>query len=127
MAKFSKRSMERLLECHLDLQALFNEAIKDFDLTIITGYRGQAEQDQAFADGRSKLKFPMGRHNQMPSMAVDACPSPYNWEKDEPPIKELDAHLKKTADRLGIDIVYGGDWVGFKDTDHWELKQKGDV
>jgi peptidoglycan L-alanyl-D-glutamate endopeptidase CwlK len=124
MPNFSTASLKKLADCHSDLQTLFNEAVKTMDMTIVTGYRGQVEQDQAFKDGRSKLMFPHGKHNKLPSMAVDACPYPYDWSKNEPDIKILDAHIKKTAEALGIEITYGGDWTDFPDTDHWELKEK---
>jgi len=122
MPTFSARSQKKLADCDLKLQSIFNEAIKTMDMTIVTGYRGQVEQDQAFKDGRSLLKFPNGKHNQLPSKAVDACPYPYDWEKNEPDIRLLADHLKATAEALQIDLEYGGDWVGFKDTDHWQLK-----
>ncbi len=122
MPNFSEASKKKLIDCDTRLQSLFNKAVETMDMTIVTGYRGQVEQDQAFADGRSKLKFPHGKHNKLPSMAVDACPYPYNWEKNEPDIKLLDTHIKKTAADLGIEITYGGDWQDFPDTDHWELK-----
>jgi peptidoglycan L-alanyl-D-glutamate endopeptidase CwlK len=115
--------MAKLLECDLRLQSIFNEAVKTMDMTIVTGYRGEAEQNQAFADGRSKLKFPHGKHNKMPSMAVDACPYPYDWDKNVPDIKILADHIKATAEKLQIDITYGGDWADFPDTDHFELKE----
>lgn len=121
MFKYSETSRKRLSECHEDLQRLFNEIIKDHDVTIVTGYRGQEEQDKAFADGRSLLKFPHGKHNQLPSKAVDFCPSPYDWDKDSPPIRFLAEAIKLKADQMGIKVSYGGDWTGFKDTDHIEL------
>ena len=123
MPSFSETGKKRLADCDLRLQSIFNEAVKDMDMTIVTGYRGQEEQDKAFADGRSMLKYPNGKHNQCPSLAVDACPYPYDWEKNEPDIKILADHIKATAKKLEIDIVWGGDWKGgFVDTDHFELK-----
>jgi peptidoglycan L-alanyl-D-glutamate endopeptidase CwlK len=124
MPEFSQSSKDKLATCHPKLQQLFHEAIQTMDMTIVTGYRGQVEQDQAFADGRSKLQFPHGKHNQMPSLAVDACPFPYDWSTDQPPIKLLAEHIKATAQRLGVDITWGGDWVGFPDTDHFQLDFK---
>ncbi len=124
MPQFSGISLGKLATCHPDLQRLFNEAVKTMDMTIVTGFRNQADQDLAFKEGRSLLKFPHGLHNHTPSLAVDACPYPYDWDKNEPDIKILADHIKATAEKLGIDIVYGGDWKKFKDDDHFQLDIK---
>ncbi len=122
MAKFSDHSAEKLAQCHEDLQELFNALIVETDCTIVTGYRNQTDQDKAFADGLSHVKYPNGKHNSKPSFAVDACPSPYNWDTNTPPIEDFAKAVKKKADELGICISWGGDWAGWKDTDHFELK-----
>lgn len=64
MPKFGTRSRSNLETCHENLQKLFNEVIKHYDCSVICGHRGQQEQDQAFHDGRSKLKFPQSKHNK---------------------------------------------------------------
>ena len=125
MPNFSEHSKEKLATCDLRLQSIFNEAIKSMDMTIVTGYRGEVEQDQAFKDGRSLLKFPNGRHNRNPSLAVDACPFPYDWSTDSPPIKLLADHIKAVGESLQIEIEWGGECFGpdFRDTDHFQLKE----
>jgi peptidoglycan L-alanyl-D-glutamate endopeptidase CwlK len=74
MPKFSKRSKEKLDQCHILLQKIFNEVIKYHDCTVTCGNRNKEEQNKAFAEGFSKLKFPKSKHNQLPSLAVDVVP-----------------------------------------------------
>ena len=124
MPNFSSTSKERLATCHQDLQTLFNEVIKEFDCTILCGFRNQEDQDAAFNQGRSKLKWPHGKHNLSPSFAVDACPfpAPEVWSVET--FKEFADKVKEVAKRLQIDITYGGDWADFPDEDHYQLNIK---
>ena len=120
MPEFSARSKAMLGTAHEDLQKLFNEVIKDYDCIIIQGHRGQIEQDQDFAKGLSKLKWPNGRHNADPSLAVDACPQyTGDWPSDDK-FKEFADYVKACANTLNIKITWGGDWE-WKDNDHFEL------
>jgi peptidoglycan L-alanyl-D-glutamate endopeptidase CwlK len=131
MPSFSRISREKLATCHHDLQAVMNEAIKYTDFSIICGYRGQKEQDDAFTKGLSKLKFPNGKHNQDPSLAVDIAPYPIDW-KDIKRFIELKEVIFQVAGELGIHIRWGGDWnqngssadEKFLDLPHYELVTK---
>src|ERR1700692_337198 len=71
MPMFSQGSFSKLCTCHIDLQTLFYEVIKHFDCIVIEGNRGQSEQDAAFESGYTKLRYPNGKHNAIPSNAVD--------------------------------------------------------
>jgi len=44
-------------------------------------HRGKKEQDEAFARGTSKVKFPNSKHNKLPSLAVDIQPYPMSKDK----------------------------------------------
>ncbi len=123
MPEFGQTSFSRLRTCHQDLQRLFFELIKDTDCSITCGFRGQAEQDAAYADGFSKLKWPNGRHNKLPSLAVDVIPYPFNGWQDEEQFKDFAAKVKSKADELGIEVTWGGDWRGFKDLPHWQIDE----
>lgn len=83
MPTFSKISKDRLATCDERLQKVFNEVVKYFDCTIVQGHRGQAEQDAAYASGKSQLKWPNGNHNKFPSKAVDVMPYPIDWTDRE--------------------------------------------
>ena len=83
MPRFGSRSRKNLDTCHPDLQKVFNEVIKHVDCSIICGQRGKEDQNKAFKDGRSKVKYPNGRHNANPSKAVDVAPYPIDWDNLE--------------------------------------------
>lgn len=120
MPSFSTRSAARLLTCHHDLQRLFNEVIKHVDCTILCGHRGEQEQNEAYALGHSKVRFPNSKHNPNPSMAVDVAPYPVDWN-DLNRFREFAVIVKECAARMGIKVRHGGDWKGFPDWPHWEL------
>ncbi len=131
MPKFGKKSKERLNECHPDLQKLFNEVIKDTDCTILCGHRTEEEQDKAFKDKVSRLKWPESKHNTKPSMAIDVAPYPLDWQ-DTKKFYEFGKLVIKKAKELGINIRWGGDWdmdgdykdQKFNDLPHFELVTK---
>ena len=133
--RFSQRSLDRLGTCHPDLVLLITEALADpacpSDMTVLCGYRGEAEQNAAYDSGASKLRYPRSKHNKTPhSMAVDVAPYvggsvTWDWKHYYP----LADHIKATwarlqaAGRLSGDygLGWGGDWQTFKDGPHWQL------
>lgn len=128
MPTFSGRSLARLKTCHSDLQRLFLAVVREEDCTIICGHREEAEQERAYREKKSKLRFPQSKHNVFPSRAVDVAFWPLDW-------KDIEGHLAfgrfvvEKAKALGIPIVWGGDWDGdgksdderFLDLVHFEL------
>ena len=130
MPKFGKSSKRRLATCHEDLQELFNEVIKYFDCSIIEGHRGKEDQNKYFDEGKSKVKYPNGRHNANPSNAVDVVPYPVDW-KDTDRMYYFAGFVKGIAAIMGIPIRWGGDWndntevkdTNFKDLPHFELRR----
>ena len=79
MAKFGKTSQKKLNSCEEDLKRLFSEVVKHFDCSVLEGHRGEELQNKYYDEGKSKLKFPKGRHNAYPSKAVDVVPYPIDW------------------------------------------------
>ena len=128
MPKFGKRSKERLATCDERLQKVFNEVIKYIDCSVLEGHRGEARQNKLCDEGKSKVKYPNGRHNANPSNAVDVVPYPINW-KDTDRKYYFAGFVKGVAFKLGIPIRWGGDWndntevkdTNFKDLPHFEL------
>jgi peptidoglycan L-alanyl-D-glutamate endopeptidase CwlK len=120
MSEFGKRSRKELKTAHPNLQAIFNEVIKQYDCSVLCGHRGKADQDKAFADGKSKLKWPKSNHNKTPSRAVDVVPFPIDW-KNETEFYIMADIVKNIAKRLKIKVSWGGDWKTFRDLPHWEL------
>jgi peptidoglycan L-alanyl-D-glutamate endopeptidase CwlK len=135
MPSYSKKSADRLFTCDQQIQTLFNAVIIHRDCSILEGHRGQIDQDNFFALGKSKVKWPKGKHNKRPSEAIDATPYPIppNWGadhwKDMVIFYEFAAIVRYEAKRLGIKIRWGGDWDGdgdykdqtFDDLVHFEL------
>lgn len=122
MPTFSQRSLDNLETCDPRMQEVAHEAIKHFDFVVICGHRGQAEQDSAYAAGRSRLKYPKSKHNRNPSPAFDAIPFPIDWT-DIPRFQKLAAVMKKAAETVGVRITWGGDWSSFVDMPHYELAE----
>lgn len=123
MSELSKRSKLMLNTCHADLQRLVEEVNKECPLAVIEGHRSRARQDELFTKGFSKTKWPISRHNTEPSEAVDIMPLPIDW-KDLTRLKEFATVVKRHAIALGIEIEWGGDFRGFFDGPHWQLKKK---
>jgi peptidoglycan LD-endopeptidase CwlK len=80
--KYSEKSLEKIRQLHKDLQVVLMEAIKHVDINIVCGHRDKVEQDKAYAEGNSKLKFPRSKHNKLPVEAVDIIPYPTGYPKD---------------------------------------------
>lgn len=79
------------------------------------------EQNRAFDEGYSQLRYPASRHNSDPSMAVDLIPYPtgYNSIKE---FYKMATYIMMAANELEIPIQWGGHWRNFKDYPHFELK-----
>lgn len=128
MPKFSKRSQTKLDTCHPDLKTLFTKVVETFDCTVLCGYRGEEEQNDAYDSGRSKVRYPDGKHNHNPSNAVDVAPYPIDWN-DKDRFYFFAGFVKGLATSMGIKIRWGGDWDGdndlkdqtFFDLPHFEL------
>jgi len=128
MPYFGSRSRANLSECDPRLQEVFNAVINTVDCTIFTGYRDQKTQDDLYHQGKSKLKFPHSKHNQKPSMAVDAAPYPIDW-KDRERATLFAGFVMGVATGLGVKLRWGGDWDGdwevndnnFDDLWHFEI------
>ena len=124
MASFGQTSLERLATCHQDLQKIAFELIKEMDVTIACGHRGEEDQNKAFANGFSKLKWPYSMHNTIPSLAVDIVPyNPQARDLDWSPEKmdEMLDRIAKIAERLDIKLRFGRDFKRLGDKDHIEL------
>lgn len=128
MAKYGSSSKRRLSTCHDDLQRVFNEVIKYVDCSILEGHRGEEKQNEYFEKGNSKVKFPNGRHNANPSMAVDVMAYPIDWE-DRERNTLFAGFVLGMAKSMGVNLRWGGDWDSdfnlkenyFDDHPHFEL------
>jgi len=130
MPRFGSRSINRIKTCDQRLQELFYEVVKHFDCTIIEGHRGEERQNKAYNDGKSKVKYPNGKHNQFPSVAVDVAPYPIDWS-DRDRFHYFGGFVLGVAKQKGLNIRWGGDWDmdtqtkdnKFDDLVHFEIKE----
>lgn len=110
--KWSELSQKRLNECDVDLQNVINLALVVglIDMSVTCGHRGEKAQNAAFERGNSKIRFPRGKHNKTPSMAVDVKPcipgrSP-NWND----YSFMAGVILTVSKQLNIKIRWGGNW-----------------
>ena len=129
MPKFGKKSKERLATCDERLQEVFNEVIQFVDCSVLEGHRSQERQDKLYDEGKTKVKYPRGRHNSMPSRAVDVTPYPVDWADRERQTL-FAGFVIGVARAKGIKLRWGGDWDTdfqvmdnrFDDFPHFEIK-----
>ena len=129
MPYFGKSSKKRLSTCDDRLQKVFNEVIEHVDCSVLCGHRGKDDQNKAYKEGKSKAKYPNGRHNRQPSLAVDVSPYPIDWDDLERQTL-FAGFVLGIAKQMGINLIWGNDWdgdfetkdTGLKDYPHFELK-----
>ena len=128
MPRFGKKSRERLATCDERLQRVFNEVINYVDCSVLEGHRSAERQDKLFEEGKTKVKYPNGRHNANPSRAVDVVPYPIDW-KDRERFHLFAGFVLGIAYSMDIALRWGGDWNQnfevddnqFDDFPHFEL------
>lgn len=82
MPSFSSTSYKKLQTCHPDIITILNELIQFYDFSVTYGIRTTEEQQQLYAQGRSKLDgvIKKSKHQgkeyngKLLSMAVDILP-----------------------------------------------------
>ena len=122
MFKFGERSIYELSSCDPRLQEVMNEVIKIMDFSVLCGNRSKEDQNEAYENGTSKLKYPRSNHNSMPSMAVDIAPYPIDWKNKERFII-LSNIVKYIAKQKDIEIDWGYDLWGW-DMPHYQIKEE---
>lgn len=117
------KNSDRLKGVNPELVAVVNLAhqISEVEFAVIEGLRTRERQTQLVAKGASKTMN--SRH--ITGHAVDLAPvidGEIRW--DWPPFYKIADAMKEAANRLGVAIVWGGDWRTFKDGPHFELDRK---
>tara|TARA_R110000822_G_scaffold19071_2_gene62301 strand:- start:74 stop:469 length:396 start_codon:yes stop_codon:yes gene_type:complete len=131
MPRYSKRSKKRLASCDERLQEVFNEVIKYVDCSILEGHRSKERQNKLYDEGRTKVRYPDGRHNFNPSKACDVTPYPVDWEDRERQTL-FAGFVLGVARGMGYTLRWGGDWDmdfqvmdnRFDDFPHFEIRDK---
>lgn len=112
MNQWGDRSLQVRATLDKRLQKVVDALLQHMDVTLISGYRSKATQNELFREGKSKLQYPQSKHNRYPSIAVDIQPYPYPTVE-----RELWAALGYMAglatiigERYGVELRWGGDW-----------------
>lgn len=109
MPRFGKRSRANLSTCDDRLQKLFNEVIKHVDCSVTEGHRSKERQNELQEQGKSKVRYPKGRHNSSPSRAADVTPYPVDYNDRERQTL-FAGFVLGIAQSMGLNIKWGGDW-----------------
>ena len=131
--KFGKNSLTKLFTADTELQVAMFAALTTeiMDFAIIEGYRDETTQNNYCAEDKSKVKYPNGKHNKIPSEAVDVVPfinGVPSWNKLHCCI--LAGVILACASKLNIAIRWGGNWdmdgepitdQEFQDLVHFEI------
>lgn len=71
---WSQKSYNAYITLDPDLRILCDSILPEHDCSILWGYRSEDIQNDLYARGLSKLKFPQSKHNKYFSEAVDLIP-----------------------------------------------------
>lgn len=141
MSRITGRSLKRLETCDPRLQRVIHTASEIMDMSVLCGVRNRVDQDKAFEEGKSKLRWPESKHNLRPgkfhSTAVDVIPyflegkEHYDW-RDLLAFARLAGVIMAVAHTMGIKLRWGGDWdmdgrsrdERFHDLPHFELVEE---
>ena len=124
MAKYSVKSQQKLGTCNVRIIQVMTAVIIKYDNTILYGHRDVQAQQALYRIGRDShgniidrskvVTFCDGitrqsKHNYYPSKAVDAVPYPIDW-KDTKRFYHFAGYVLATANAMGIQVVWGGDF-----------------
>ena len=120
---FGPTSRARLVPLHPDLQRVAHLALKysPHDFTITEGIRSRARQKVLFDAGASRTMN--SRHitgHALDFAVLVGGKVRWDWPL-YPPVADA---FKKAAKELGVQIVWGGDWVSLRDGPHIELDRR---
>ena len=112
MNRFGRNSRKQLSTADGRLQEIAHIVLKIKDHSVIKGHRNQREQHTAYLDGHSELDWPNGKHNALPSLAIDVQTYPLPDTNQE--LREEQLYLlglyKGVAYMKGIPVRSGSDW-----------------
>jgi peptidoglycan L-alanyl-D-glutamate endopeptidase CwlK len=84
-----------------------------YDFSVVWGFRGADDQNEAFEAGNSGKEWPDSLHNRMPSPALDFAPYINGigipW-KDTHAFAVIGGLFLAAGAELGYELDYGGDW-----------------
>jgi len=136
--KFSAKSKARLRTCKPEIREVFETvlALGIIDFGVSCGVRTKEEQNKAYSEGRSKLKWPKSKHNVINLDRLSNAVDVYIYIKGKG-ISYHQGHccilaglVLGEAARRGIKMRWGGNWdmdsepltdQRFQDLVHFEL------
>ena len=133
MNKFGEKSWLALDTAETVLQEIALRVLKIKDHSILKGHRTESEQNAAWHSGRSQLLWPNGKHNSLPSNAIDV--QTYPRPALDSDLREEQYYLLGLyvgiAHEMGLELITGADWDndgevsdnGFDDLFHVELME----
>ena len=139
--QYSVRSLKKLETCHPGLQRIAAEVlmVTPYDISIIHGWRGMAEQNSLEQEGKSTKLFPNSRHNKTDDLSV-IDPHRMSDAIDFAPyvnggIYWGDTHIFAVvagcfiavANDLGYTLRWGGDWDSDGRTTNQKLMDWGHI
>ncbi len=118
-SRWGNRSKAKLRQVDPRLQHVIDRVVNQFNMTALTGHRNKEDQNEAFEKGTSQLRWPKGKHNKMPSEAIDVAPWPIDW-KDEVRYYRMGQLVMTRAHEMGIPLRWGGSWKNNGIADGWD-------
>jgi peptidoglycan L-alanyl-D-glutamate endopeptidase CwlK len=123
MYKLGQRSKDRLKGVHPDLVKVVERAIEitTVDFTVLEGLRTPERQKTLMESGASQTLN--SRH--ITGHAVDLgawVDNQVDWSW--PLYHKIASAMKEAAAELGVAILWGGDWITFRDGPHFELDRR---
>jgi len=121
--RLDERSLKKLEGVHADLVRVVMRAaeISEVDFVVTEGLRTMKRQRELVAAGASRTL----RSRHLTGHAIDFAPvvgGEVTWKW--PAFFPVADAFKQGARELGVAIVWGGDWLRFKDGPHIELDRK---
>lgn len=138
MPKFGIASLKQRDTLCEELKVVVDDVIDVFDFSILEGFRDEEAQNRAYARRLSHVRWPHGSHNVLPSNAMDLAPYPIDWGNDPDKAEAarqrfcyLAGFVMMSALKHGIQLRWGGDWDGdrdtrderFRDLGHFEIRR----
>jgi len=123
MFKLSSHSLKKLEGVKQPLVEVVKLAItlSEVDFGISEGVRSRERQEQLFEEGKSRTLN--SRHLTGDAVDVFAWIDGYvNWNFSY--YEKIAEVMFKAAKELNVEIEWGGNWKGFKDGVHFQLKRK---
>jgi len=123
--RLSKTSLRNLDGVHPELIDVVKMAIQitkvDFGIPSTGGYRTASQQNELYNDKKSQLDGFDKKSNHQTGNAVDVfayVDGKASW--DEHHLSMVACAMLEAANRLGVNLRWGGLWVSFIDMPHFE-------